>query len=61
MSSWLVLVGVMPIMVPLIAALPLDAVHGLAAVLNSCVCILGTKDIPQVPFTLTLAVLQPRG
>jgi hypothetical protein len=61
MSGWLVLVRAMPVVVPLIAVLTLDAVPVLAMVLDPSTCILGTKDIPNVPFTLTLVVLQLGG
>jgi hypothetical protein len=61
MSGGLVKVEVIPIMIPLIAALTLNAVSVLMMVPNPSACILGTKNIPHVFFALTMVALQPRG
>jgi hypothetical protein len=60
-SGGLVVVGAMEIIVPLIAALAIDAIPIFATVLNSTVSILGMKNVLKVFSTLTLAVLQPEG
>jgi hypothetical protein len=57
----LVIVGVMQIIVPIIAALALDMISILVEVLDLATCILGLKNVPKVFIALTLAVLQPGG
>jgi hypothetical protein len=61
MSGGLVKVEAIPIMIPLIAALTLNAVSVLMMVPNPSACILDTKNIPQVFFAPTMVALQPRG
>jgi hypothetical protein len=51
----------MEIIVPLIAALALDAIPILVTVLDLAASILGTKNVSKVFFSLTLAVPQPIG